>query len=88
MSDIDIRTEPGNHTFAAWFDADGDPYAIFRRIDRHSGGGPARWFNTDQHDGDTETMTWPDLCKELAGLNGPFRLVFASTDPTGNEVTW
>ena len=72
--------EPPNATFVLWYDTNGDPYAVFRRIDKYGHApNPPRWFNVDQYDeGDNEPqMTWDDLLVAMGGMNGPHRLVRA-----------
>lgn len=71
--------------FVAWFDPNGDPYAVFHRnpadddeYEGWIGADGAHWFNADQHDTtNPDPMTWDALLAEMAGFDGPHRLVRA-----------
>jgi cell division protein FtsB len=88
MPDIDtdaIRSapqvaEPGNNTFAVWFDRNNDPYLTFYREDAYADG-KARWLNADLYDtGDEDDgpKTWAELCELAEGMKGPQLLVPAA----------
>lgn len=74
-----IETEPGDRSFVTWFDANGDPYDVFYRNDEHTSGVDdlERWNGANQLDTDGMPWTWDELCKDMAGFDGPYLLVLA-----------
>ncbi len=70
-----ITDEPSGG-FVVWFDPNGDPYAVFHKNDGDHGQGDDVWFNADRYGMPfTDPLTWADLCAEMKGFKGPFRLV-------------
>ena len=70
--------EPVDGTIVAWFDQNGDLFAVFHRNDAHKewDGDQDTWFNADQFGGmDDRPLSWRELLAEMAGNRGPSELV-------------
>ena len=82
MTNIDLPAEPADKSFVVWFDQNGDPYAVYYRVDERAESAElTRWFTADQFEGSLfEAWSWEGLREEMDGFDGPHLLTLVRSE--------